>query len=508
MRSAIGLKIILVMVFFFLAFAVSSQSKPMIAVLPFGSIEVPEHVSKIISQLFETHLVNTKAYEVLSQNERDQILSAQAMSLSGCSDEACAIELGKILSAEQVIIGTVASLGTKYIINAKIIDVTTSKTLAADMISADSVEGLDTACRSLAGSLVSKALPGTAEQIAAAQPPAIKEPAPSKEPRERKPLFVRPERVPRESSGDTDIIPVIALFSGSVITSSGTFFNSLAQGAAYKTGLAWEDYVGAFDGSGNLYDGDSPGTYTDFYNAYLGWSYGSYGAFALGLAGYAAAPFTGGIYLSIPGKITASAGYLLRFIGNISGAVSINALWAADTAMAEYLSAQGGADTLYGIYSERHSQYLSSRYGSFALWAAGTAAETASLFLPGVKDSVLVTPLSKGLFILGAALGQGGTLLSAMAANSQNSLRDKYAEYLSASGGADMLYNEYLEEVKAYQSFSYAAYGLWGCSALLMAGALFLPPGTEASELPGTVLSNFFIIPTQAGFSVSGSIKF
>ena len=142
-----------------------TPEKPLITVLPFSAVEVSPSVSLIISQLFETNLVNTGAFEVLSQNERDQILAAQSDSLQGCSDEACAIEIGRLLSAEQLIMGTVAALGTKYIITAKIIDVTTSRTLGAENISAASVEELDVACHELTLRLVRRSLPELAQTI-------------------------------------------------------------------------------------------------------------------------------------------------------------------------------------------------------------------------------------------------------------------------------------------------------------------------------------------------------
>ena len=149
-------------------FSLHAQDKARITVLPFQPIEVSASIAMIISTLFETNLVNTLAYSVLSQNERDQVLAAQEVSISDCTDEACAVDIGKLLAAEHIIMGTVAALGTKYIINAKVVDVTTSKTIGADSISASSVEELDIACQQLTLSLVEKAVPGF--KVAEAEP--------------------------------------------------------------------------------------------------------------------------------------------------------------------------------------------------------------------------------------------------------------------------------------------------------------------------------------------------
>jgi TolB-like protein len=138
----------------------AQEEKPRIAVMPFRAVEVPQSVSVVLSALFETNLVNTNAYTVLSQSDWDRILETQARSIADYADENYAIQIGKLLSAEQIIIGTVATLGTKYIINAKIIDVTTSETLGAGSISAANVEELDVACAKLTDTLVTGAPPG------------------------------------------------------------------------------------------------------------------------------------------------------------------------------------------------------------------------------------------------------------------------------------------------------------------------------------------------------------
>jgi TolB-like protein len=160
-RSVLGRSAFVLLLLVATAFhARAQEEKPRIAVLPFQAVEVPQSVSMVISALFETNLVNTKAYTVLSHSDRDRILEAQADSFEDYADEDYAIQIGKLLSTEQIIIGTVAALGSKYIINAKIIDVTTSETLGAGSISAASVEELDVACARLTESLVTGAPPG------------------------------------------------------------------------------------------------------------------------------------------------------------------------------------------------------------------------------------------------------------------------------------------------------------------------------------------------------------
>ena len=115
------------------------QEKPRIAVLPFSPLEVSESEARVITSLFETALVKTGVYNVLEQNQISEILDAQAFSLSGCTDDACAVEVGELLSAELIILGEFSRVGERYIANAKIIDVELGKNEAADSVSAGSI---------------------------------------------------------------------------------------------------------------------------------------------------------------------------------------------------------------------------------------------------------------------------------------------------------------------------------------------------------------------------------
>ncbi|MBI9105068.1 MAG: hypothetical protein JEY99_21820 [Spirochaetales bacterium] len=46
---------------------------------------------------------------------------------SGCVDESCAIEIGQLLSASEMIVGSLGKLGSRYVINVKLIDIATGR---------------------------------------------------------------------------------------------------------------------------------------------------------------------------------------------------------------------------------------------------------------------------------------------------------------------------------------------------------------------------------------------
>ncbi len=133
-----------------IAYALTAQEAPRLAVIPFQPIEVSDSDAIIVSGLFETGLVKTESFQVLEQSRIKEILEVQAESLSGCYDESCAVELGKLLSAEQIAMGTLARAENTYVLNARIIDVMTGKNLVADTLTVSSFVELTEAATKLA----------------------------------------------------------------------------------------------------------------------------------------------------------------------------------------------------------------------------------------------------------------------------------------------------------------------------------------------------------------------
>jgi len=129
----------------------SAQSASRAAVLPFTAVEVPASEARVVTGLFETALVKAGVYSIIEQNQINEILEAQAFSLSGCTDDACAVEVGKLLAAELIILGEISRAGGRYIANTKIIDVGLGKNVNADSVSAaDIAEMTDSGVRLLA----------------------------------------------------------------------------------------------------------------------------------------------------------------------------------------------------------------------------------------------------------------------------------------------------------------------------------------------------------------------
>ena len=49
--------------------------------------------------------------------------------MSGCSDDSCALEIGKMLSAELIVVGNLSRVGSRYLMSVKMLDTETSRTM-------------------------------------------------------------------------------------------------------------------------------------------------------------------------------------------------------------------------------------------------------------------------------------------------------------------------------------------------------------------------------------------
>jgi hypothetical protein len=123
-----------------LALAFPQASAPRIAMLPLNPISVSKADANVLTGLMETALVKTQSFDVMEQSRIAAVLDAQERSIADGTDEACAIEFGKLLAAEQIVLGTFSALGGTYFVNARIIDVASGKNIKADVVEFDALD--------------------------------------------------------------------------------------------------------------------------------------------------------------------------------------------------------------------------------------------------------------------------------------------------------------------------------------------------------------------------------
>jgi len=110
------------------------QSRKVIAVADIESTGINESQKNIFFNQLESELVQTQYYIVTSRSEVDKILKEQKFQNEGCTEQQCAVEIGKMLNADLMLLaGIIYDSESSFIsISLKFVDVLTAKIITAD----------------------------------------------------------------------------------------------------------------------------------------------------------------------------------------------------------------------------------------------------------------------------------------------------------------------------------------------------------------------------------------
>ena len=106
-------------------------SPPAIAILDFEGMGISAGEALTLSKRIETRLVQLGRHKVIERGQMKRILQEQDFQSLGCTDEECAVEIGQLIGAQQMLAGSIGMVGTVYTIDLKIIDVATGQVLRA-----------------------------------------------------------------------------------------------------------------------------------------------------------------------------------------------------------------------------------------------------------------------------------------------------------------------------------------------------------------------------------------
>jgi TolB-like protein len=147
----------------FLALATSwnfvhAQAKTTIAVLSFEAKNVGQATAEAVSDIISTELFNTKRFRVIERQAINKVISELQFQMTGVTDMSQAVEIGKMLNAEKVVVGTVSRFGERtIIINIKLVDVKTGNLELAEKDQTDNgEEGLPDAAVALVQKIAQK----------------------------------------------------------------------------------------------------------------------------------------------------------------------------------------------------------------------------------------------------------------------------------------------------------------------------------------------------------------
>ncbi len=103
--------------------------KTPVAVLDFIPYKISEADSKTLTDRFRNELLNTGIYQVIDRNSMEDILNEQKLQLSGCVEDSCIVQVGKLIGVKKIFTGSIGHIGEIYTVNVRLIDIESGKIL-------------------------------------------------------------------------------------------------------------------------------------------------------------------------------------------------------------------------------------------------------------------------------------------------------------------------------------------------------------------------------------------
>ncbi len=130
---------------------VSDLSAETIAVLPFYSLGIDDISIQTAESILKNEIQKLNSIQTISQDK-----TIAAIAGKQCTETECAVEIGKELDADLILITNLSRLGEKIIIQYNLIDVNMSQSIVLDNTSSNTIEDLEVVMKRIAISIVSK----------------------------------------------------------------------------------------------------------------------------------------------------------------------------------------------------------------------------------------------------------------------------------------------------------------------------------------------------------------
>lgn len=148
----------------------NASEKVTVAVLDITPKGVPTIVSKAVSDIIRSEFVNIANFTVVERSQMKAILSEQEFQMSGCTDDACAVKVGRLLSARRMVVGEINSIGKKIYITIRYVDVEKGISLFSEREKAGSIDDIDDTAVKIAKKLAQRIVQGDKEILTIKSP--------------------------------------------------------------------------------------------------------------------------------------------------------------------------------------------------------------------------------------------------------------------------------------------------------------------------------------------------
>ena len=134
----------------------AARDKMQIAVLDLQPKGVSKVLAGAVTDIIRSEMVKTGLFTVVERGQMNEILKEQGFQMTGCTDSACAVQVGKLLSAKKILVGETTKLGKSIVITVRIVDVEKGVADFAAKETAANEDALEEASRALSKKLIER----------------------------------------------------------------------------------------------------------------------------------------------------------------------------------------------------------------------------------------------------------------------------------------------------------------------------------------------------------------
>jgi hypothetical protein len=118
---------------------------PKIAIMDFEGIGIGIDEVRALTQRLASEIISLDVYQMLERSKIKNIIKEQNLDFSECVGNDCAIEMGKLVGADRMIVGTVSKIGDTYSIDSRMIEVESGEAvISAEFSTQNSIDDVIT----------------------------------------------------------------------------------------------------------------------------------------------------------------------------------------------------------------------------------------------------------------------------------------------------------------------------------------------------------------------------
>ena len=495
-----------------------SNETDAIVFLPFLKLKGPSHIPILFSRLLEQQYAERGNFNVIPQSNINELLfnANSHLAVERCTEFSCGLEIARVLKASYAVMGTVSTESNVIDIRGWLFDVTSGEILLTLKKNVYDTQDLDISAGIMAREIGRFLYPEYSGTFGA--------PNPEENILPDTPVLERDIRKQEKKINDSDNRVMVG-DSTMLITAGKTrpfsWNNAAVVSGLFITGTAGVAQYGSeiqhYRAAKELEYAslnDFPAVKIDILDkssaaeknsdllrtsAIVGQSAGTISA--------AAGLWIGDeplLYMSLPGYIMFTAGYLMQVGAGFCDIYALDKLGRSQAAYLAYLTADTDLDRLWNDTVSYDDSYRSMSAFSYGLYGGGvlctlggTLFQGNKAFISGFWDRALVTSAMAFL--------TAGNMTMLYTVDRQNDMHFAEYRYSFQPEGSDAyirFYNEYDDAKKAYETGFAITSGLWGASAAcFLTAALFDFPdpfskagSTEGTDTMSGALS-FSIVP-------------